>query len=94
MKHVLLCAFISLFSASGFAADTVTPHNCKKPKVLSRVDQGSMEETKRFDRDFGAYKNCIVKYVKEHGDLAQAHQKAALAAKAEIDKLVAKANAN
>ncbi|MEK6805613.1 MAG: hypothetical protein AABY95_03085 [Pseudomonadota bacterium] len=91
MKYLLSALLITLFSANAWAADTVTPHTCKKPKVLGRA--ADMEESKRFEREFGAYKNCIVKYVKEHGDLAQAHQKAALAAKAEIDALVAKANA-
>ena len=91
MKTLLSALVLALFCTKGFAADTVTPHACKKPKLLPRA--ADMEETKRFERDFGAYKNCIVKYVKEHGDLAQAHQKAALAAKAEIDALVAKANA-
>jgi hypothetical protein len=91
MKIILSCLLLAL-SAPGFAADTVTPHNCKKPKLLSRVDQGDPSESKRFDREFTAYKACITKYIQEHGDLAQAHQKAAKAAVDEINAFVAKAN--
>ncbi len=93
MKYVLPVLLLSLFSARGFAADAVTPHHCKKPKLLSRADQGDINETKRFDRDFAAYKSCITKYITEHGDLAQAHQKAAKDAVAEINGFVDKANA-
>lgn len=90
MKTILLALPVSLFSLSGFAAD-VSKHTCKQPKLLTRA--ADMDETKRFDRDFAAYKTCITKYISEHGDLAQAHQKAAKDAVAEINGFVAKANA-
>lgn len=93
MKIILTAVLIALFSLCAAAADTVTPHTCKKPRLLSHVDQSDPSETKRFDHDFGAYKTCITKYIKEHGDLAQAHQKAAKDAVAEINAFVAKANA-
>ncbi len=91
MKTLLSVLLIGLFSTNGFAADAVTPHACKKPKLLSRA--ADMEENKRFDRDFKVYKSCIEKYVKEHDGLAVAHHNVAKAAVDEINAFVVKANA-
>jgi len=64
--------------AAGPAVDSLAPHSCKKPVILTKM-RGADDDSV-FDEKAETYKNCINDYVAAQSALAQKHTENANAA--------------
>jgi hypothetical protein len=101
MKKMILAAAAAMLlsttvladdAAAGSAVDSMAPHSCKKPVILTKM-RGADDDS-IFDEKAETYKTCINDYVAAQGALAQKHTNNANAAINEFNDFVKEVKAH